>query len=131
VSPPDFRTELDAVLQSRGRFGHREHLELAWRYLHAADVERAQELMSDAIRHVAASHGMPERYHHTITLSWLRLVAVHVSRWDEPTFDAFMERNPGLLDRHLLSHHFTGEVLGSADARAAWIDPDLRALPAL
>lgn len=127
----DFKPELDAVLQSRGGFGHREHLELAWRYLHAVDVERAPLLMSNAIRHVAASHGMPDRYHHTITLSWLRLVAVHVNRWDEPTFDEFIARNPGLLDRQLLSHHFTAAVLGSSDARATWVNPDLRPLPAV
>jgi hypothetical protein len=127
----NFRGELDAVLRERGHFSHREHLELAWRYLHTADIEHAQMLMSDAIRHVSALHGMPDRYHHTITLSWLRLVAVHVSRWDAPTFDEFMARNPGLLDRKLLSRHFSGAVLGSADARAAWVEPDLRALPAL
>jgi hypothetical protein len=125
-----FRTQLDTVLRERGGFGHREHLELAWRYLHEADLDGAQGLMSDAIRHVATSHGMPDRYHHTITLTWLRLVAVHVDRWDAPTFDAFIERNAGLLDKDLLSHHYSRDVLGAADARAAWVDPDLRPLPA-
>jgi hypothetical protein len=30
-----------------------------------------------AVRHVAALHGMPDRYHETITRSWVHVVALH------------------------------------------------------
>jgi hypothetical protein len=126
VSSVPFRDELDAVL-ARGSFGHREHLELAWRYLRGGDLPRARRQMSAAIRHVAQSHGQPDRYHHTITLAWLHLVAVHARRSRASTFDEFIAANTGLLTRDLLDHHFSRATL--AGARQGWVEPDLRELP--
>lgn len=114
---------------ARGRFGHREHLELAWRYLQTSDLPQARRQMAAAIQHVAHAHGQPDRYHHTITLAWLHLVAVHVRRSDAATFDEFIGENPALLTRDLLSHHFSGATLGAGTARRAWVEPDLLALP--
>lgn len=114
-----------------GRFGHREHLELAWRYLRASDVAVARQQMSAAIRHVAAGHGQPDRYHHTITLAWLHLVAVHVRRSRVSTFDEFIAENQQLLTRDLLSHHFSPGTLGASRARKGWVEPDLLALPSV
>lgn len=126
MSSVPFRDELDVVLAG-GRFGHREHLELAWRYLQSGELPRARRQMAAAIRHVAQSHGQPDRYHHTITLAWLHLVAVHVSRGPAPTFDEFIAANPELLTSDLLDHHFSRAAL--ATARRAWVEPDLLALP--
>jgi hypothetical protein len=126
VSSVSFRDQLDVVL-ARGRFGHREHLELAWRYLRGGDLPRARRQMSAAIRHVARSHGEPDRYHHTITLAWLHLVAVDARRSRASTFDEFIAANPELLTRDLLDHHFSGAAL--AGARRAWVEPDLLELP--
>jgi hypothetical protein len=128
VSSVPFRDELDTAL-ANGRFGHREHLELAWRYLRAGDVPVARQQMSAAIRHVAAAHGQPDRYHHTITLAWLHLVAVHIRRSRVSSFDKFIAENPQLLTRDLLSHHFSPATLGASTARQTWVEPDLRELP--
>jgi hypothetical protein len=114
---------------ARGRFGHREHLELAWSYLGQYDADAAREAMTSAIREVAASHGAPDRYHDTITRSWLHLVAIHRSASAASSFDEFIADNGGLLDRHLLSRHYSEERIASDAARAGWVDPDLRPLP--
>jgi hypothetical protein len=122
---------LETVVAKARRFGHREHLELAWTYLERAPLAVAQQSMVAAIRHVAAKHGAPDKYHATLTLAWVHLVAVHRERWSAPTFEAFLARNPQLSNRHLLDQHYSSEVLGSPDTRAAWTEPDLRSLPAL
>jgi hypothetical protein len=119
---------LRAIL-GRGDFGHYEHLELAWTYLGLYDVEMAHQVMSDAIRHVAELHGMPGRYHETMTRAWVHLVAVHRQDSDAHSFDAFIAENPGLLDKHLLDRHFSRNLIASDQARARWADPDLRQLP--
>jgi hypothetical protein len=127
--PGPYLPALESVLGRRGRFGHREHLELAWLYVREHGLQGASPLMSAAIRHVARSHGAPDRYHHAITLTWLGLVAAHARRCDAATFDEFIERNPALLDGGLLARHFSSSVLSDPAARAGWVEPDLRALP--
>jgi hypothetical protein len=130
VRPTDLRV-LEAVLKRAGKFGHREHLELAWSYLDRYPLAAAKQAMTSAIRHLAAEHGAADKYHETLTLAWMHLVAVHRERWPARTFEEFIGRNPELLDSHLLDEHYGSDVLWRDDARAAWTEPDLRALPAL
>lgn len=68
MSDRDLKT-LTRVIETRGGFGHREHLELAWTYLGRYEIDTARRVMASAIRHVAGLHGAPDRYHDTITLS--------------------------------------------------------------
>lgn len=127
----DFLETLKEIVSTRGGFDHREHLELAWRYLVDNSVEDANRQMASAIRHLAHIHGAPDRYHETITRSWVILVATHRSQDVAETFDQFIANYPALLDRHLLDHHYSAEVLRSASARMQWTAPDLRPLPAV
>jgi hypothetical protein len=122
---------LNGILLVRGSFGHREHLELAWNYLQLYPTDEAVDVITAAVRHVARRHGAPDKYHETITRSWLHLVAVHRQRWGAEGFEAFLERNPDLLNRDLVEHFYSRELIFSDSARATWVDPDLRQLPAL
>ncbi|HTU31991.1 MAG TPA: hypothetical protein VMF07_21550 [Solirubrobacteraceae bacterium] len=119
------------IIQDAGGFGHREHVELAWSYLQMYDTDRAAEAMVAAIRHLAEVHGAQGKFHETITRGWLHCVAVHDQRWGAADFDTFLQRNPDLLDRTLLGHFYSRELIGSEDARASFREPDLRALPVL
>jgi hypothetical protein len=120
-----------AIISKRGGFGHREHLELAWTYLRLHPIEEGERVMIAAIRHIARQHGAQDKYHDTITRAWLRCVAVHMQRWGAASFEEFIERNPDLLNRKLLEHFYSRELIFGASARAGWVEPDLRALPAL
>jgi hypothetical protein len=83
-----------------------------------------------AIRHVAEAHGAPQKYHRTMTEAWAALVGYHLAEEPVLAFDEFLARFPGLLDRGLLKRHFSAELLATPAARATWVDPDLRPLPA-
>lgn len=120
---------LHNILDTRGGFSHREHLELTWTYLGRYPPEGAHRTVASAIRQVAEQHGQPGKYHETITGAWVRLVAAHRSVDSASTFDEFIARNPGLLDQKLLAGHYSRELLGSSEARSAWTEPDLRPLP--
>jgi hypothetical protein len=122
---------LDQIVQIRGGFGHREHLELAWTYLRLYPIEEAESVMTVAIRHIAQRHGAEQKYHQTITRAWLQFVAVHMQRWGAESFEEFIERNPELLDGKLVEHFYSRELIFSDCARAVWVDPDLRPLPTL
>ena len=122
---------LQEILASRGAFGHREHLELAWNLLRRYPIDEAAEIMVAAIRHVARLHGAEDKYHETMTRAWLHFVAVHTQRWGAESFEAFVERNPDLLDRTLIERFYSPELIFSESARVAWAVPDIRPLPAL
>jgi hypothetical protein len=118
------------LLGPAGEFGHREHLRLAWRELREHERGIALGRIEAAIRHVAEAHGAPDKYHRTMTEAWAALVGYHLAEEPGLEFDAFVERFPGLLDGGLLKRHWSAELLASPAARATWVDPDLRPLPA-
>ncbi len=110
------------------RFGHRQHINLA--FIAARRCNNPADRMRDWIKQIAASHGAPQKYHETITIAWARVVAHHVAA--DPAvadFDAFIDRYPALLDKTLLSRHYSPELLSSPAARADWVAPNLAALP--
>jgi hypothetical protein len=62
----------------------------------------------------------------------MRLVAVALVETPEgKTFDQFMAAQPDLSDKNLLAKYYSNELLQSASAREAWVEPDLQPLPAL
>ena len=123
--------ELTEILQSRPSFGHREHIQLAWTFLSVAGLPVAEDRMREAIRHLAAAHATPSQYHETLTLAWTRLIAAHLRSSHAETFEEFIAENPILLDKRITGHFFSDAVLESEAARRAWIEPDLRPLPAI
>ena len=122
---------LRGILARRGRFGHSEHLEVAWSFLASHSLEDATRRTVSTIRHVAMLHGASDRYHDTITKAWVRLVAVHMSRDRSDSFDEFIAQNGGLLDPGLLERHYSSTALRSPAARQHWIEPDVRRFPSL
>ena len=64
----------------------------------------------------------------TISVHARVIVAHHVAADPSVTdFDAFAERHPALLDKRLLTRHYSAATLASPQARAGWIEPDLAA----
>jgi hypothetical protein len=122
---------LHEIIRRGEGFGHRQHVELAWRYLGAHDAATATDVMAAAIRQVAAAHGAQGKYHETITRAWAHCVAVHSQRWPATTFTEFAARNPQLLNSGLLGHFYSPQLLASPAARATWVTPDRHALPGL
>ena len=111
-------------------FDHRNHVRLAWAYLReSASDEEALDRMRAAIRAFAAAAGKPERYHETITVLWMRLLSAFITQYGRDVELAdVLERHPSLADKDLPLRYYSRDRLFSDEARAAWIDPDLRAI---
>jgi hypothetical protein len=91
-------------------FHHASHLRLALAYLdECGSVEEATERMVSTLRRFAAAAGKAEKYHHTMTVFWMRMLA-------------------RLLDKNLPLAYYSRERLSSDAARQDWIEPDLRSL---
>jgi hypothetical protein len=110
-------------------FGHRDHLRVAFAYARRGGVDHAVDAARRGLRHIAAAHGEPERYHETLTTAWARVVAHHAAAGGDHEFDQFLAAHPRLLDRELLVAHYSRERLFSRAARARFVEPDLAPLP--
>jgi hypothetical protein len=113
-------------------FHHREHIRVAWLYLKSSDASRAVELMATGIRQFANHHGATQKYHHTLTLAWIRLVAAALVETPEGySFEQFIAEHPELSEKNLLARYYSSELLQTTAAREGWVEPDLQPLPSL
>ena len=115
---------------SADRFGHREHVHLTWRTVRRYGLPAAIDVVSDEIRSTARYAGVPQKYNATVSRAWVELVAHHVAEaGPDEDFDAFLDRNPALLDKRLLLRFYRSATLAQPRARTGWVEPDLRPLP--
>ena len=112
--PAELALLLREVVPPDGRFGHRQHVHLAFVTARAHGTAAAITKISSWIRHITAYEHRP---HH---------VEADPAITD---FGEFKDRYPALLDKRLLSRHYSSAVLASAAARGGWVGPDLAPFP--
>ena len=103
-------------------FHHRDHLRVTFLYLRQFGERETKERLAAAILRYAAARNASEKYHQTITLAWIRLVAAASKTMQD--FDAMLAAHPDLLDKNLLERYYSPELLKSPEARARWVEPD-------
>jgi hypothetical protein len=130
MTDDDFlRSFFDASLPNSS-FHHRDHLRLAWLVIRRDGAGAAEDVVTAGIRRFATAHGHGDRYHETLTLFWVRLVAHAMQAASSAiAFENTLDAHPMLLDPHLPLRHWSREVLFAPEARSNWIAPDLVALP--
>jgi hypothetical protein len=126
----EFREAFESLKIPNEMFHHREHIRLAWIYSRQYPQEQGLALMVQRIQAFAKHHGAASKYHHTITVAWMRLVR-HAAHSAPPAldFNAFASAHPRLFNPRLLEYYYSKARLQSDTARHAWIEPDLRSLP--
>jgi hypothetical protein len=131
-SDEDFLRAFEDLSFPADLFHHGEHIRVAWLYLKSSDATRAAERMSEGIRRFANHQGATQKYHHTLTLAWMRLVGAALVETPEGyTFEQFLAAHPELKDTKLLDRYYSKEILQSSPAREGWVEPNLQALPEL
>ncbi|HEY1478641.1 MAG TPA: hypothetical protein VGF46_01345 [Gaiellales bacterium] len=121
------------ALVARGRierFGHREHLRLA--FVAARSSETPGEVVDRCragIRAVALAHGAPGTYHETITAAWAAIMLDAVRSLPGSTFDELVAARPELADPAYLERHYSPDLLASGDTRTRVFPPDRATLP--
>ena len=126
----EFARAFEACELSNDVFHHRDHIRLAWIYLHRYGEQEARKQIAAAIRKFAAHHGKSDKYHETITVAWLRLVANATARLTpEASFDNLTAAAPDLLDKRSIERFYSAAALASDAARTSWVQPDLQPLP--
>jgi hypothetical protein len=126
----DFREAFESLKIPNEMFHHREHIRLAWIYSRQYPQEQGLALMVQGIQAFAKHHGAAAKYHHTITVAWMRLVR-QASRLapSAPDFNTFASAHPRLFNPGLLEYYYSKARLQSDAARHDWREPDLCSLP--
>jgi hypothetical protein len=125
---------LGTILAPGQRFEHRHHIHLTFVAVHRYGMPAATDKVEAWIRQIAAQHGAPHKYHHTITRAWVEVVAHHVRAdradpGEASDFGNFARRHHRLFDKHLLAAHYRPGTLASDHARRTWTEPDLARFP--
>src|SRR6185369_10475029 len=107
---------------------HRQHIHLTWLAVRRYGTDAAVELVSEGIQRTARYAGAPQKYHATVSRAWVEIVGHHPTE-DGETFDSFVTRHPALLDKRLLTRHYTSATLASPAAKQGWVEPDLVPFP--
>jgi hypothetical protein len=126
----EFREAFESLRIPNEMFHHREHIRLAWIYSCHFPQEQALARMVQGIQAFAKHHGAAHKYHHTITVAWMRLVWHAARPLPQATdFSTFAAAHAHLFHRSLLEYYYSKARLQSDGARYNWLAPDLRPLP--
>jgi hypothetical protein len=109
---------------------HADHVRLGIIYLMRYGRDEALERVATGILRFATLKGSPEKFHVTITRAWIELIeSARVAHPEAHDPAALMAACPLLLDREALLRFYSRERLGSSEARAGWLPPDLPDTP--
>src|SRR5579871_2156930 len=97
------------------QFHHRDHLRLARIYLDRFGLDPATARFIDSLKRYAAHIGKSDKYHETITIAWMRVVAAEPAHAE--------------LDKDHLYRYYSRERLDSPEARMGFVEPDIQQLP--
>ena len=110
-------------------FHHISHLHVAWVYLaESSSVQQAANKMRETLRRFAAAAGKPQKYHETITLFWVHLLARARAVGRAERLEELVYANPRLLEKNFPLGYYSAERLFSDEARVSWMEPDLKPL---
>jgi hypothetical protein len=110
-------------------FPHASHLAVALWYLTRLPEAEAFARMRAGLRRFAAHHNS-NLYHETITMFWLRFVRDFLARAgaDRLAHVLANELAAARPDKGIIYDYYTPERLSSDEAKASWIESDLKPL---
>ncbi len=106
-------------------FRHTDHVEAAWRLARSPGGLDGLGRLVDFLRDMAERHGMPGRYHETLTWGWYFLIRERMARGGpDASWESFAAANPDLLDGTAIGRLYRPETLRSDRARGVFVLPD-------
>ena len=125
-----FRREFEAGEVPPGAFNHLAHLRLAYVYRVEGNLAYAEQRMRQSLLAFLAANNIPEaKYHETLTWAWVMAVSHFMNRSSSSSFDEFAANSQPLLDSKVMFTHYSHDSLFSEVARAAFVEPNLEAIP--
>ena len=105
-------------------FSHVDHVGVAYEMLRRYDFLDASVRYSSSIKTIAANAGAAQKFNATITLAFLSLIAERIETTVHGSYDEFLEKNPDLFERNVLTKWYSPARLQSDLARSVFLMPD-------
>ena len=126
LSDQEFVAAFESCKIPGAEFHHADHVRLALLYVREHGEAGAETRLLSGIRKTAVQAGSPQKFHHTMTVAWLRLVAAaHNADPTAMPFGDWAVAHPALVDKDSLLRHYSKALLDSAEALNGWVAPDL------
>jgi len=119
---------------SRDEWKHPEHLVVALHYLTRHDLDTAIDKMRSGIHNLLVNgYGVNLKvempYHETITVFWMRTISAFIASAGEPqSIPGRIAKMIARFDKDYPLLFYTRELLFSDEARARFVEPDIRQL---
>ena len=106
-------------------FTHAEHVRAGWWYLQHEPLLLALARFKTVLCRYATGKGKPDRYHETITIAFMLLIAERLAGARDLPWPEFAARNPDLLQWQpsVLSRFYPDEMIASDAARRGFVLP--------
>jgi hypothetical protein len=121
----EFVRAFETATLPASEFDHAAHVRAGWWYLREYSLGEAIDRFRRSVRAFAAAQGATGKYHETVTVAWMLIVAERLAATRDLDWAAFATRHPDLFARpSLLTRYYTCETLASDRARGAFVMPD-------
>jgi hypothetical protein len=120
---PFLRAFLDGELDAES-FRHADHVRAGFEILRHHEFPDAAAAFARSLKRIAMRAGAPGKYHETITLAFLSLIAERQALGGYVDFEAFAAASPDLMDASVLKRWYAPERLMSDIARKTFVLPD-------
>jgi hypothetical protein len=117
---------LEAGNLPHGGLPHVDHVRLTWHCLRQEPLLLALCRVRNALLRAATAAGRPERYHETVTVGYVLLIAERLGNEPDAPWEVFAARNSDLLTARpsVLARFYSDETLASERARDTFVMPD-------
>jgi hypothetical protein len=106
------------------QFTHAAHVRAGWWYLRHYPIGEAIDRFSRSLRAFAAAQGADRKYHETMTVVWMLLIAERLGMNPDLGWEEFAAHHPDLLATSLLARYYSDATLTSDAARQRFVMPD-------
>lgn len=117
---------------SNDDWSHTLHIRIATIYLMRNSLNSALQKIRDGIKKLNETNAIPESqfrgFHETLTIAWVKVVAGKIAQANPQSSLDLLEQHPDLLNARLLNAYYSPERLMSLEAKANFIEPDIKPL---
>nr|WP_299067774.1 hypothetical protein [uncultured Allomuricauda sp.] len=123
----EFKELFKTTALSPQLFTHEAHLRLAWIHINLYEEEVAIEKICKQIKDFDEIHGTGDKFHHTITVSSIKIMRHFILKSKSNRFEDFLLEFPRLLTsfKELLLKHYSADLIFSKKAKTGFVPPDL------
>lgn len=123
----DLVAQFEACTWPYEQWTHRAHLAVAVCYVRQYPFPAALDRVRERIQVYNRTRGSGEGYHETITVVFLRAVAAYLAPLPDLGAARLVALVARAFDMTWLNGYYSADRLASAEAKAAFVEPDLKA----